>query len=49
MATVARIALLDEAAETGSLLAAAHIALPSIGHVAKNGESFRFVPVQWDY
>lgn len=49
VATVARIALLDEAAETGSLLAAAHIAFPSIGHVAKNGESFRFVPVQWDY
>ncbi|EEA02784.1 beta-lactamase domain protein [Burkholderia sp. H160] len=44
-----RIALLDEAAETGALLAAAHIAFPSIGHVAKNGESFRFVPVVWDY
>ncbi|SAK97421.1 beta-lactamase domain-containing protein [Caballeronia hypogeia] len=44
-----RIALLNEAAESGALLAAAHVAFPSIGHVAKNGESFRFVPVQWDY
>jgi glyoxylase-like metal-dependent hydrolase (beta-lactamase superfamily II) len=44
-----RIALLNEAAETGALLAAAHVAFPSIGHIAKNGENFRFVPVQWDY
>jgi glyoxylase-like metal-dependent hydrolase (beta-lactamase superfamily II) len=44
-----RIALLNEAAETGALLAAAHIAFPSIGHIAKSGEGFRFVPVQWDY
>jgi glyoxylase-like metal-dependent hydrolase (beta-lactamase superfamily II) len=44
-----RIALLNEAAETGALLAAAHVAFPSIGHIAKNGEGFRFVPVQWDY
>lgn len=44
-----RIALLNEAAETGALLAAAHIAFPSIGHIAKHGAGFRFVPVQWDY
>ncbi|WP_066733193.1 MBL fold metallo-hydrolase [Cupriavidus sp. D384] len=44
-----RIALLNEAAETGALLAAAHVAFPSIGHIAKNGAGFRFVPVQWDY
>jgi glyoxylase-like metal-dependent hydrolase (beta-lactamase superfamily II) len=44
-----RIALLNEAAETGALLAAAHIAFPSIGHIAKHGTGFRFVPVQWDY
>lgn len=44
-----RIALFNEAAETGALLAAAHVAFPSIGHVAKNGKGFRFVPVQWDY
>ncbi len=44
-----RIALLNEAVETGTLLAATHVAFPSIGHVAKNGDGFRFVPVQWDY
>jgi hypothetical protein len=30
-----RIALLNEAAETGALLAAAHVAFPSIGHICK--------------
>ncbi|PCE28033.1 MBL fold metallo-hydrolase [Paraburkholderia acidicola] len=44
-----RIALFNEAAETGALLAAAHVAFPSIGHIAKHGDGFRFVPVQWDY
>lgn len=44
-----RVSLLSEAAETGSLLAAAHVAFPSIGHIARNGNAFRFVPVQWDY
>ncbi|RZT42129.1 MBL fold metallo-hydrolase [Cupriavidus agavae] len=49
IATQVRIALLDEAAETGSLLAAAHVAFPSVGHIARNGDVYRFVPVQWDY
>jgi len=49
VAAEARIALLNEAAETGALLAAAHVSFPSIGHVAKNGDGFRFVPVVWDY
>lgn len=49
VAAEVRIGLLNEAAETGSMLAAAHIAFPSIGHIAKNGKGFRFVPVQWDY
>ncbi|KVT74188.1 MBL fold metallo-hydrolase [Burkholderia ubonensis] len=44
-----RIALFDDAARTGALLAAAHVAFPSIGHIAKNGERYRFVPVTWDY
>ncbi|WOD16889.1 MBL fold metallo-hydrolase [Paraburkholderia kirstenboschensis] len=44
-----RISLFNEAAKTGALLAAAHVAFPSIGHIAKNGDGFRFVPVQWDY
>ncbi|MDT6963313.1 MBL fold metallo-hydrolase [Cupriavidus sp. SZY C1] len=49
LAVDVRMGLLNEAAETGSLLAAAHIAFPSIGHITKNGNGFRFVPVQWDY
>jgi len=49
VATDVRIALLKDAAETGAMLAAAHIAFPSIGHIARNGNGFRFVPVQWDY
>jgi len=44
-----RISLLNEAAETGALLAAAHVAFPSIGHIAKKGKGFGFVPVLWDY
>lgn len=44
-----RIALFNEAAETGALLAAAHVAFPSIGHVVKSAGGFRFVPVLWDY
>jgi glyoxylase-like metal-dependent hydrolase (beta-lactamase superfamily II) len=44
-----RLALFNQAAETGALLAAAHVAFPSIGHVKKDGENFRFVPVMWDY
>jgi len=49
VATTVRIGLLNEAAESGAMLAAAHIAFPSIGHVTKVGQGFRFVPVQWDY
>ncbi|WP_353189754.1 MBL fold metallo-hydrolase [Pandoraea pnomenusa] len=44
-----RLALMNEAAETGAMLAAAHVAFPSVGHVIKNGNGFRFVPVHWDY
>lgn len=44
-----RIKLFDDAAESGALLAAAHVAFPSIGHIAKQGDGYRFVPVQWDY
>ena len=33
----------------GGLLAAAHLPFPSVGHVAAEGDGFRFVPVIWDY
>ncbi|KUY81168.1 MBL fold metallo-hydrolase [Burkholderia sp. RF4-BP95] len=48
-ATDVRIALFNDAAETGAMLAAAHVAFPSIGHIARDGDGFRFVPVVWDY
>jgi len=44
-----RIRLLREVAATGALLVATHLPFPSVGHVAVDGEAFRWVPVFWDY
>src|SRR4051794_4870312 len=44
-----RIGLLRELAATGGLLVATHLPFPSVGHVAVDGEAFRWVPVFWDY
>ncbi len=44
-----RIGLLQELAETGGLLVATHLPFPSVGHVAVDGDAFRWVPVFWDY
>jgi glyoxylase-like metal-dependent hydrolase (beta-lactamase superfamily II) len=44
-----RVRLLRELAETGGLLVATHMPFPSVGHVAVDGDAFRFVPVFWDY
>jgi glyoxylase-like metal-dependent hydrolase (beta-lactamase superfamily II) len=44
-----RLRLFRELAESGGLLAAAHLPFPSVGHVAVDGDGFRFVPVLWDY
>ena len=44
-----RVGLFRELAENGGLLAAAHLPFPSVGHVAVDGDAFRFVPVMWDY
>ena len=44
-----RVKLFRELAETGSLLVATHMPFPSIGRVAAEGDSFRFVPIYWDY
>ncbi|WP_338821739.1 MBL fold metallo-hydrolase [Bradyrhizobium septentrionale] len=44
-----RIRLLRELAETGGLLVATHLPFPSVGHVAADGDAFRWVPVFWDY
>ncbi|WP_292189175.1 MBL fold metallo-hydrolase [Mesorhizobium sp.] len=44
-----RAQLLRELAETGELLVATHMPFPSVGHVAVDGDVFRWVPVFWDY
>ena len=44
-----RVRLLRELAETGGLLVATHLPFPSVGHVAVDGDVFRWVPVFWDY
>jgi len=44
-----RVRLLKEAAASGELFVATHLAFPSVGRVAVNGEAFRWIPAIWDY
>ncbi len=44
-----RTSLLRELAANGSLLVATHMPFPSVGHVAVDGDAFRWVPTFWDY
>lgn len=44
-----RMDLFRELAENGGLLVAAHLPFPSVGHVAADGDVFRWVPVIWDF
>src|SRR3982075_504792 len=44
-----RVRLLRELAATGGLLVATHLPFPSVGHVAVDGDAFRWVPVFWDF
>jgi glyoxylase-like metal-dependent hydrolase (beta-lactamase superfamily II) len=44
-----RVRLLRELVETGGLLVATHLPFPSVGHVAVDGDAFRWVPAFWDY
>jgi glyoxylase-like metal-dependent hydrolase (beta-lactamase superfamily II) len=44
-----RVRLLQELAESGDLLVATHLPFPSIGRVAASGDTFRWVPIYWDY
>lgn len=48
-ATLVRIRLLRELAETGAWLVATHMPFPSVGRVAVAGDLFRWVPAWWDY
>lgn len=44
-----RTRLLKELAASGELLVATHLPFPSTGHVAIDGNAFRWVPLSWDY
>lgn len=44
-----RINLLKEAAAKRELLVATHLPFPSVGHVAVEGDAFRWVASFWDY
>jgi len=44
-----RVDLLREAAQSGELLVATHLAFPSLGRVALDGDAFRWVASIWDY
>lgn len=44
-----RVRLLRELAASGDFLVATHLPFPSIGRVAATGDTFRWVPIYWDY
>jgi len=44
-----RVRLLQEAVASGELLVATHLPFPSVGHVAIEGDAFRWVASFWDY
>ena len=44
-----RVRLLTELAESGEQLVATHLPFPSVGRVAVEGDTFRWVPVFWDF
>lgn len=46
-AEAARLAVFRQAAKDGTLIAAAHLPFPGIGHLRANGAGFRFLPVDY--
>ena len=44
-----RLGLFRELAANGGLLVATHLPFPSVGRVAVDGDTFRYVPVIWDF
>ena len=44
-----RVKLLRELAANRELLGATHLPFPSLSHVAVDGDTFRCVPIVWDY
>lgn len=44
-----RLRLFQDLAATGELLVATHLSFPSVGRVAADGNTYRWVPAYWDY
>jgi len=44
-----RVQLMRELAATREMLVATHMPFPSVGHVAVDGDAFRWIPAVWDY
>jgi len=44
-----RIRLLQDAAASGEYLVATHLPFPSVGHVAVDGDAFRWIAAFWDF
>jgi glyoxylase-like metal-dependent hydrolase (beta-lactamase superfamily II) len=46
-AAVQRKQAFEEAANSGYLVAGAHLSFPGIGHIVKNGKAYRFAPINY--
>ncbi|MFJ3486818.1 MBL fold metallo-hydrolase [Pseudomonas sp. NPDC090202] len=44
-----RVRLLQEAAASGELFVATHLSFPSVGRIAVDGDTFRWIAAIWDY
>ncbi|MEM1166333.1 MAG: MBL fold metallo-hydrolase [Planctomycetota bacterium] len=44
-----RARMLERFARRGTVMCAAHLSFPSLGRVARRGESYRFVPLMWGH
>jgi glyoxylase-like metal-dependent hydrolase (beta-lactamase superfamily II) len=44
-----RVKLLEDAAASGELFVASHLPFPSVGRIAIDGDSFRWIAGYWDY
>lgn len=44
-----RVRLMEQAVASRELLVGTHLPFPSVGHVARNGKTFRWVPTFWDF
>ncbi|MEM9082259.1 MAG: MBL fold metallo-hydrolase [Planctomycetota bacterium] len=49
LAETTRRALLEEIADSGTLISAAHMSFPALGTVSKDGGAYRFNPITWAY